>query len=139
MAVEFKHYVTRNQPGHFDSGGTVVIPFATDDEMNAILVALRPSPSSDERVTAKLRHECARNGPCSANGDGCVCSDEELNARPGDERVDLRDSVIEECAKVCDRISAIFEKDDHRRESNGAGTAAEAIRSLQSHKAEPAA
>jgi hypothetical protein len=34
-----------------------------------------------ERYVAMLRHECAYNGPCSDNGDGCICSAAELHNR----------------------------------------------------------
>lgn len=39
------------------------------------------SPMNSETL-ARRRHECASNGHCSNNGDGCSCSDEELRARP---------------------------------------------------------
>lgn len=39
--LEGRPYVKRNQPGHYDSGGEVVVPFANDDQMTAILAALR--------------------------------------------------------------------------------------------------
>lgn len=60
---------------------------------------------------------------------------------PGDERVDLRDSVIEECAKVADAHCSLWLKGAKKNHSLGpaglgAGDIARAIRALQPHKGE---
>jgi hypothetical protein len=98
----------------------------------AYLTALRPSPSSDERVTDLLEaldrgvvgvgmHE--DNDTELFDVDGATETMFEaaqlIRARldlPGDERVDLRDSVIEECARVADAVAA---KDEAHWKSAG--------------------
>jgi hypothetical protein len=54
-------YVERNEPGHADSGGRVVAPFQTDDQMNEILGALS-SISIGERIATALERIAAAIG-----------------------------------------------------------------------------
>lgn len=53
------------------------------------------SPMNSETL-ARRRHECASNGHCSNNGDGCSCSDEELRARPSPPMNSVTEGVSEE-------------------------------------------
>jgi hypothetical protein len=48
-----KAHVKRNVPGHSDSGGSVVVPFATDNEMRAILSALEPASTNGAMIETR--------------------------------------------------------------------------------------
>lgn len=51
VSATVKPFVKRNAPGHADSGGEVVAPFRTDDEMNTILDALTRRSSAGVKAS----------------------------------------------------------------------------------------
>lgn len=56
--TELKPYVERDAPGHMDSGGRVVVPFADDDEMLTILANLAPRAAprlTGDQLVERLR------------------------------------------------------------------------------------
>ena len=63
----------------FRKGDGLGIPARMSSAIQAYLAALASRPV--EADIAMLRHQCAYNGPCSDNGDGCTCTAEELNER----------------------------------------------------------
>ena len=96
-----KHYVKRHAPGHWDSGGEVVVSFSTDDEMAEIIRRLATTRTSEAEPVAMQECTVCRGYCIDNQGRDCrACNGQGVVALPTPASDDQVEAVREAAEEV---------------------------------------